>query len=94
MVVFSLDVTVDFCSKYFVIGDEWNSYNKASSPYNNSTIGAIDDLDALIVVDIQFIDGASLDDDTRHQIANIQFNNLDIIGKSNTCLSIFRNIFL
>lgn len=55
--------------------------NKASSPYNNSTIGAIDDLDALIVVDIQFIDGSGLNDDVSHQIANIQFNNLDIIGE-------------
>lgn len=70
------------------------THNKASSPYNNSTIGAIDDLDALIVVDIQFIDGASLEDDTRHQIANIQFNNLDIIGKPKTCSSVFKNIFM
>lgn len=43
----------------------------------------MDDLDALIVIDVQLIDNdneGSLEN-FNHQIANIQFNNLDIIGE-------------
>uniref|UniRef100_A0A336MDN8 CSON015545 protein n=1 Tax=Culicoides sonorensis TaxID=179676 RepID=A0A336MDN8_CULSO len=65
-----------------------SSLTRASSPYNNSSIGAIDDLDALIVVDLQFIDGTGLDDDVNHQIANIQFNNLDIIANQETIVEL------
>ncbi|XP_063707909.1 intermembrane lipid transfer protein Vps13D-like, partial [Culicoides brevitarsis] len=65
-----------------------SSLTRASSPYNNSTIGAMDDLDALIVVDIQFIDGTGLNDDVSHQIANIQFNNLDIIANQETIVEL------
>lgn len=42
----------------------------------------MDDLDALIMIDVQLIDSDSEDslETFNHQIANIQFNNLDIIG--------------
>jgi hypothetical protein len=40
------------------------------------------DLDALITVEVMFINPTD-DDGERLQIANIQFNNLDIIGEHN-----------
>jgi len=49
---------------------------------NNCTSG---DLDALITVEILFVTPEK--DDEKLQIANIQFNNLDIIGK-------YKSIFL
>ncbi|XP_059608662.1 intermembrane lipid transfer protein Vps13D [Phlebotomus argentipes] len=53
---------------------------------NSSVWSAADDLDALIVVDILFVNSA--DDSEQLQIANIQFNNLDIIANQETIVEL------
>uniref|UniRef100_A0A1B0D2C6 Uncharacterized protein n=1 Tax=Phlebotomus papatasi TaxID=29031 RepID=A0A1B0D2C6_PHLPP len=57
-------------------------YNTA----NSSVWSIADDLDALIVVDILFVN--SEDDSEQLQIANIQFNNLDIIANQETIVEL------
>lgn len=66
----------------FVVANYYEYNSLASSPYNSSSIAGMDDLDALIMIDVQLIDSDSEDslETFNHQIANIQFNNLDIIG--------------
>ncbi|GAB0099028.1 Vacuolar protein sorting-associated protein 13D [Sergentomyia squamirostris] len=53
---------------------------------NSYVWAAADDLDALIVVDILFVNSA--DDSEQLQIANIQFNNLDIIANQETIVEL------
>lgn len=55
---------------------------------NSSVWSIADDLDALIVVDILFVN--SDDDSEQLQIANIQFNNLDIIGEIFLSVRVYR----
>lgn len=47
---------------------------------NSDTWSATHDIDALITVEVLLVT-PEVTDDERLQIANIQFNNLDIIGK-------------
>lgn len=49
---------------------------------NSATWSAADDIDALITVEVLFVPPDS-ETGEQLQIANIQFNNLDIIGKLN-----------
>uniref|UniRef100_A0A2M4A0B1 Putative vacuolar protein n=1 Tax=Anopheles triannulatus TaxID=58253 RepID=A0A2M4A0B1_9DIPT len=63
-----------------------NNLQRATSPTWNAAWSALGDLDALITVEIVFVTAERPED--RLQVANIQFNNLDIIANQETIVEL------
>lgn len=55
---------------------------RCNNEANSATWSAAGDIDALITVEVLFVTPEPTSGNEQLQIANIQFNNLDIIGES------------